>query len=196
MRIVVEGLIGVGKSTLIQEAAEVLNLQPLFESVEDNPFLDKYYAHPERWAYTLQMHFLYDRYQKHLPDNIILDRSIYGDLCFAKIQKEEQYLSGEEYASYLRHFSILSSLVPPADVCIHLDITPEQAVSRIKKRGRGYESEIPISYLQMLHDQLTHLPTYLPSETRYLRVAWEDMEKGERREEIDKLFGELVCPKK
>ena len=75
MRIIVEGLIGVGKSTFTKEASKYFNLTPMYESVDDNPFLEKFYSDdPSRWAYTLQMHFLYDRFSKHLPENTLLDR--------------------------------------------------------------------------------------------------------------------------
>jgi len=71
MRIIVEGLIGVGKSTFTTEASELFNLTPMYESVDDNPFLEKFYTdESSRWAYTLQMHFLMigfqNTYQKTL----------------------------------------------------------------------------------------------------------------------------------
>ena len=74
VRVVVEGLIGVGKSTFTTEASKILQLQPQYESVDDNPFLSKFYEDPHRWGYTLQMHFLYDRLSKHMTKGMILDR--------------------------------------------------------------------------------------------------------------------------
>lgn len=187
MRIAIEGLIGVGKSTFIREGAEKFGLTPVFESVEDNPFLSRYYGNPERWAYTLQMHFLYDRYLKHLPNQILLDRSIYGDLCFAEIQRDNGYMDKSEFDLYRKHFQILTSNLPPLDLCIHLDVSVEMVVERIKKRGRGYESDIPVSYLMTLSEQLERLPSYLPKNTRYVRVPWGDMNESERADKISEI---------
>lgn len=175
MRVIVEGLIGVGKSTFVEVAQEHWGLQPLFESVDDNPFLEKYYADPQRWAYTVQMYFLYDRFQKHLPDQTILDRSLYGDLGFASLQLQDGYMTQEEYDCYLKHSSILTSQIEDPDICLHLDIDPDEALYRISKRGRGYESSIPRSYLESLHTELEKLPSQLPSSTRYVKLDWVDM---------------------
>ena len=151
MRIIVEGLIGVGKSTFTKEASEILLLKPQYESVDDNPFLEKFYENPERWAYTVQMHFLYDRFEKHLPQGTILDRSIWGDLCFANILHQDGILSDDEHKSYLSHSKLVRSYVPPVDLCIHLHVELGEAQKRIAKRGREFESGVTATYLSGLN---------------------------------------------
>lgn len=189
MRIIVEGLIGVGKSTFTTEASSLFNLTPLYESVEDNPFLEKFYSESaSRWAYTLQMHFLYDRFSKHLPENTMLDRSIFGDMCFANILKDEGTLTEDEYASYLKHFSMLKPFIPNIDLCIHLHVEVDQAMERISKRGRDFEANIPRAYMEKLQEQVLRLPEWLPQETRYLKLDWGNMDEAERAKVITQLL--------
>ena len=190
MRIIVEGLMGVGKSTFTKEVTEVFEglIAPVYESVEDNPFLERYYKEPKRWAYTLQKYFLYDRYKKHLLNHVVLDRSLFGDLGFAKIQLDEGYMDQEEFDSYLDHFKVLRSLLPDIDYCIHLSITPEKALERIALRGRGYENQVPLSYLQKLDVQINQIRDVLPTNTKYIKIEWEDKNEEERKKEIVKLF--------
>ena len=187
MRIIVEGLIGVGKSTFTKEASEILLLKPQYESVEDNPFLGKFYSDPERWANTVQMHFLYDRFEKHLPQGTILDRSIWGDLCFANILHEDGILSDEEHMSYLNHSKLVRTYVPTVDLCIHLHVEVDEALKRIAKRGREFESGVTETYLSKLQGQLELLPSWLPERTRYIKVDWGDMNLDEIRESIKSL---------
>ena len=188
MRIIVEGLIGVGKSTFTKEASKIFNLNPMYESVEDNPFLEKFYDESSRWAYTLQMHFLYDRFSKHTPDNTILDRSIYGDIGFATLLKNDGVLSKDEFDSYMKHYKILSTYIPPVDLCIHLHVDVDQAMRRISKRGRDFENKIEASYLHKLQEQIHMIPEYLPSTTKYIKLDWIDMDEDQRLEVIRELL--------
>lgn len=185
MRIIVEGLIGVGKSTFTKEASTLFNLNPMYESVEDNPFLEKFYSDdPSRWAYTLQMHFLYDRFSKHIPDNTILDRSIYGDIGFATLLRNDGVISDDEFDSYMKHYRILSTYIPPVDLCIHLHVEVDQALERICSRGREFESSIDPSYLHKLQEQVHRIPEFLPSTTKYIKLDWVNMNEDQRLEVI------------
>ena len=185
MRIIVEGLIGVGKSTFTEEASKYFNLTPMYESVDDNPFLELFYSDdPSRWAYTLQMHFLYDRFSKHLPENTILDRSIFGDTCFANLLRDDGVLTEDEHSSYMKHFGMLKPYIPHVDVCVHLHVSVEQAMDRISKRGRGFESGIEESYLHKLQAQVMQIQDRLPKDTKYIKVDWYDMDEGQRLEVI------------
>lgn len=189
MRIIVEGLIGVGKSTFTKEASKHFNLTPMYESVEDNPFLEKFYSEDsKRWAYTLQMHFLYDRFSKHLPENTLLDRSIFGDICFANILRDDGVLTEDEHASYMKHFNMLKPYIPHVDVCIHLHVSVEQAMERISKRGRDFESDIEESYLHKLQAQVLKIPENLPSSTKYIKLDWSDMDEDQRLGVIQRLL--------
>lgn len=185
MRIIVEGLIGVGKSTFTKEASKYFNLTPMYESVDDNPFLKKFYSEDsKRWAYTLQMHFLYDRFSKHLPENTLLDRSIFGDICFANLLKEDGILTEDEHSSYIKHFNMLKPYIPHVDICIHLHVSVDQAMERISQRGRGFESGIEKSYLHKLQDQVMQIPDRLPKDTKYIKLDWYNMDESQRLDVI------------
>ena len=93
--IVVDGVVGVGKSTLQRIMVEEFGYVPFEEPVVNNPILDKFYYDRKRYSFPLQVFFLNERF-KHIKiaskiDNAVLDRSIYGDLIFAKMLKDSGY---------------------------------------------------------------------------------------------------------
>ena len=149
MQIAIEGLIGVGKSTFVKNFTEITGFKPLYESVDDNPFLSLFYEDPKRWGYTLQSYFLYRRYNDHMTEgNIILDRSLYGDIPFAELLFKSGYMSEKEYLCYISHFKTLEPLIRPLDAMILLKIEPEKALERVKKRERSFEVNLELQYLK------------------------------------------------
>ena len=192
MKISIEGLIGVGKSTFVRHFCNLTSYTPLFESVDDNPFLKKFYENPRRWAFTLQMYFLYDRHKNHCVEgDIILDRSIYGDICFANILKKQGLLDEEEHSSYLDHFKVMERNTYDLDLCIHLHTTTEEALKRINKRDRSFESKISLDYLNLLQEELSNLPKHLSSKTRYVVIPWGQMNEKEIIQSISKIGSTL-----
>lgn len=151
----IEGLIGCGKSTLVKGLADNYKHVPFYEPVETNPYLGKYYEDPSRWAFTMQVHLLWERYKMHqeayyksLTGSVcLLDRSPEGDKAFALVQNKEGYFTPSEFDSYLNMSNILHSQRADADLVIWLDLPPEKALERISKRARGCESGIPLNYL-------------------------------------------------
>tara|TARA_B100000073_G_scaffold347518_1_gene362130 strand:- start:1006 stop:1602 length:597 start_codon:yes stop_codon:yes gene_type:complete len=189
MRIAVEGLIGVGKSTFVSEFADITGVKPLFESVDDNPFLEPFFQDPERWAYTLQSYFLYRRYKDHTTEgNIILDRSLYGDICFANMLYKDGTLTQSEYDCYITHYQTLEPLLPPIDLCIILNTSPEVALSRVRKRDRDFETDLSLEYLRNLSSEIDLIPSRLRAETKVIQLDWGEMTGNE----ISKKCGEIV----
>ena len=84
----------------------------------------------------------------------------------------------------LKHFEMLKPYIPPVDVCIHLHVRVEQAMERISKRGRGFESGIEESYLHKLQAQVMQIPDRLPKDTKYIKLDWYDMDESQRLEVI------------
>ena len=192
MQIAVEGLIGVGKSTFVEKFTKLTGFKPQYESVEDNPFLSLYYEDPKRWGYTLQSYFLYRRYNDHMvTGDIILDRSLYGDIPFADLLLKCGYMTGKEHSCYISHFNTLEPLIPTVDVCIFLKINPEKAMERVYKRERSFEIGIDIDYLKDLEYEISKIPLRLRPSTRVIEVEWGDMDEDQMEGRIKSLVSEI-----
>lgn len=146
--IVLAGMIGAGKTTYTQALAEHLGTEPFYESVEDNPILDKFYDDPKRWAFSLQIFFLNKRFkaikQALTDDNNVLDRSIYEDALFTYVNVEQGNIEKSNFKIYLEllenMMEELNSLEKKApDLLIYLDGSFETILAHIKKRNREYE---------------------------------------------------------
>ncbi len=155
--IIIEGQIGVGKTTMGELLERELGLE-LFRELqhpETHTLLDKFYADQKRWAFTLQVHFLNERFRMikeiRRSGGGALDRSIYGDHIFAEVLHEDRAMSHEEFMTYETLLANMLEHVQPPDLLIYLDCTVETALRRIRKRNRGLESDIPRDYLERLN---------------------------------------------
>ncbi len=146
--IVLGGMIGVGKTTYAEMIAEHLDSKVFYESVDDNPLLDKFYSNKKRWAFALQIHFLNKRFKsikEALEDrNNVLDRSIYEDALFARINYEDGNMAEAEFDCYLElldnMMEELEGMPKKApDLFIYLQASFETIEDRIEKRGRDFE---------------------------------------------------------
>ena len=154
MLLVVGGMIGLGKTSVAKLLGEHFKTEVFYESVDDNPILPLFYtSSPEeidkyRYPFLLQLHFLDTRFRsikKALyDDNNVLDRSIYEDWYFAKINNELGRISDIEFEIYdrllnnmLEELAELPKKAP--DLMIYLKGSFETVISRILKRGRSYE---------------------------------------------------------
>ena len=171
--VVVQGCIGVGKSTFTQTLADLAEGEALFEPADgegilNNPFLSKYYGDSRRWGYTMQVHLLGCRFRAHMYAQskclykggiVVADSSYWGDQCFAKMLYDDGIMTKDEYISYMRlHKSMQANLLYPT-ACISLHATPDICNKRIAKRmsereGRKCESAIDVGYLTKLQNQL------------------------------------------
>lgn len=154
MLLVVGGMIGLGKTSVAKLLGEHFRTEVFYESVDDNPILPLFYtSSPEeiekyRYPFLLQLHFLDTRFRsikKALyDDNNVLDRSIYEDWYFAKINNDLGRISDLEFEIYdrllnnmLEELAELPKKAP--DLMIYLKGSFETVISRILKRGRSYE---------------------------------------------------------
>lgn len=151
--IVIEGNIGAGKTTLVNKIAPALNARIVLEEFKENPFLEKFYQNPQRYAFQLEMAFLADRYhqlQESLkPDlfhqQIVADYAPFKNLIFAQVN-----LSGEDFRLYKRLWDISFRHFPKPDVLIYIKKDMEVLLHQILQRGRPFEKNIEVSYLQKL----------------------------------------------
>ncbi|WP_231679264.1 deoxynucleoside kinase [Oceanivirga miroungae] len=148
--ICVDGVVGVGKSSLGRLIAERYNIKLYEEPVLDNPILDKFYYNKKRWSFPLQIFFLNKRFKMiKEAENLgacVMDRSIYGDVIFSKMLADDGDMTKEEFELYEELlYNMLENVKKPA-LMIYLETSVENAVKKIKKRAREYEQIVPIEY--------------------------------------------------
>ncbi len=159
MHVAIAGNIGAGKTTLTKLLAKHYNWEPHYESVEENPYLDDFYAEMERWSFNLQVYFLNSRFRQILEiresgKNIIQDRTIYEDArIFAPNLHAMGLMTNRDFVNYESLFELMERLVTPPDLLIYLRATIPTLVGQIHKRGREYENSISIDYLSRLNER-------------------------------------------
>jgi len=149
--IVVEGPIGVGKSSLAKSLAAEFQARSIFERVEENPFLAKFYEDIERYALQTQLFFLLNRYrqQQELGQQDLVKQSTVSDYLFAKDKIFASLaLNGEELNLYNQIYQLLDPKIPKPDLVIFGQARPEVLYKRIKKRDKNYEKGITPEYLK------------------------------------------------
>lgn len=158
MFIAVSGPIGAGKSTVTRIYSQITGYEPLFETVNNHPYLEKFYANPEQYAFKAQVFFLWDRFNKHYlweqsKKDIVADRCIYEDAIFAQVLHKRNILSDEDYnLTYLPHYKLLCNILRPPDLMIYLRASVDTLMYRIGKRQRDMEKGIERSYMEMLNE--------------------------------------------
>jgi deoxyadenosine/deoxycytidine kinase len=159
MHIAIAGNIGAGKTSLTELIAKHYGWEAHFEDVIDNPYLDDFYTHMERWSFNLQIYFLKSRFQqllafKNSPKNVVQDRTVYEDAhIFAPNLNAMGLMSQRDFKNYYDLFNLMESLVDGPDLLIYLRSSIPNLVNKIHKRGRDYENSISIEYLSRLNER-------------------------------------------
>ncbi|MBT3560579.1 MAG: 2-amino-4-hydroxy-6-hydroxymethyldihydropteridine diphosphokinase [Flavobacteriaceae bacterium] len=153
--IAIEGNIGAGKTSLAKKIAVDFNSKLIIERFADNPFLPKFYKDPERYAFTLEMSFLSERYQQISEDLsqlnifnelIISDYDIHKSLIFSKVN-----LSVEEFSLYRKLFYDMYKKILKPDLFVFLNQDIPRLQKNISRRGRDYENRISNEYLSKIN---------------------------------------------
>lgn len=153
--LVIEGPIGVGKTSLAKKLAEEFRADLMLEEIDDNPFLEQFYQRPREAALSTQLYFLLQRAKqiKRLRQselfapNRVTDYLIEKDQLFAQVN-----LSATEYELYLQVYDHMMIDSPTADLVVYLQAPIPTLLHRIKKRGRGFERFMEASYLERLNE--------------------------------------------
>ncbi|TYA55126.1 2-amino-4-hydroxy-6-hydroxymethyldihydropteridine diphosphokinase [Formosa maritima] len=153
--IAIEGNIGAGKTSLATMISNDFNAKLILERFAENPFLPKFYEDAKRYAFTLEMSFLADRYQQIsddlsqldlFKDFIISDYDIYKSLIFSKITLPE-----DEFKLYRKLFYLMYKDIAKPELYVYLYQNIQRLQENIKKRGREYELNIENDYLDKIN---------------------------------------------
>lgn len=151
--VAIEGPIGVGKTTLVRRLSERLGARLVLEVVEENPFLAKFYEDPVRYAFQTQLFFLMSRFKQQqellqgdlFSPNVLADYHLLKDRIFARLTLED-----DELALYDRVYHSLETHILKPDVLVYLHAPIEVLKGRIAQRGRPFEEDFDLDYLQRL----------------------------------------------
>jgi deoxyadenosine/deoxycytidine kinase len=177
--IAVEGLIGAGKTTLCRRLAERSGARTILEEFEDNPFLPRFYADPVRFAFSVELSFLAQRYhqlkrsteQDLFVPGTIADYSLGKSLVFASVT-----LQADEYALFMDLYRIMYADLPKPELIVYLHLPMERVLERIAQRGRSYEASIQASYLGQLQERyLDHLRKLSGSRVLLVHLGQRDL---------------------
>ena len=152
---VIEGPIGVGKSSLSQRLANEFNSELILEEIDDNPFLEQFYQRPKEAALSTQLYFLMQRTKQiqSLRQSSIFSQTKIADYLIDKDKLFAQVtLNPTEYDLYLQVYEHMITEAPKPDLVVYLQAPVSTLLERIKKRGRTFERFIETNYLEQLNE--------------------------------------------
>jgi 2-amino-4-hydroxy-6-hydroxymethyldihydropteridine diphosphokinase len=153
--VAIEGVIGVGKTTLVRMLGERLGGQALFEEFENNPFLADFYRDRNRFAFQTQVTFLLSRFrqiQEYFHQQDLFRPQVVSDYMFAKDKIfATQNLDENEMSLYLRLSGLMERQLPQPDYVVYLQADTKTLMNRIRQRDRDYERNIDEAYIESLN---------------------------------------------
>lgn len=149
--IAVEGPIGVGKTSLAQMLAKELNARLLLEDADNNPFLPRFYAEPDKYAFPAQLYFLLTRYnqQRELLQRDLFEQATVADYLFAKDRIFANLnLAPDEIKLYEGVYKLVDAQMAKPDLVVYVRARVEVLGERLRKRSRDFERHISYEYLE------------------------------------------------
>ncbi len=194
--IAVEGPIGVGKTSFARALSQALNAHLILEESDDNPFLPEFYKNRAKHALQTQLHFLVTRYQQLVKlisrdlfmQRIVADYTMDKDRLFAQVNLNEQ-----EMYLYDKISELISRTLPQPDLIIFLQASTENLISRIRKRGKSFERNFDIGYLNDLNEAYN---SYFFSYDKgpLLVVQTDEIDFVNNRADFDDLINQIAKP--
>jgi deoxyadenosine/deoxycytidine kinase len=196
--IAIEGPIGVGKSSLAKILAQKYASRLVKEEVAGNPFLERFYENPRKFAFQTQLFFLLSRYRQQrelaqgdlFEGGLVCDYILAKDKIFALINLED-----DEVSLYESIYKLLVSTLPKPDLVIYLQARPEVLLSRVRKRGIAYERNISLDYLRTLSDAYNEYFFHY-NETPLLVVNTSEIDFVESPRDLEHLVREVKSVKR
>lgn len=194
--IAIEGVIGVGKTSLCHLMAKQMSGQEVKEKHEENPFLEDFYENPQRYAFQTQMFFLLSRYrqqqdikQQDLFHSVLVSDYIFSkDRIFASLTLDER-----EFLLYDRVASLLEKDILKPDLVVYLQSNTQRLMANIRKRGRSYEKNISEDYIRSLVEAYNHFFFHY-SDTPLLVVDTTQIDFVNNEEDLKSLIAQLSKP--
>lgn len=151
--VAIEGVIGVGKTTLAKHLASRFRGHTVLEQFEENPFLESFYSNSDRWAFHTQLSFLASRFkqQKQLQNRDLFRSFVISDYTFDKDRIFAHLnLQGDELQLYETLYTIMEPSIPQPDLIVYLQSSAERLMRNIAQRGRSFERKMKESYIESL----------------------------------------------
>ena len=196
MHFAIAGNIGAGKTSLTELLSEHYGWEANYEDVIDNPYLDDFYTHMERWSFNLQVYFLNSRFRQLLAAKgkdmkFVQDRTIYEDAhIFAPNLHAMGLMNHRDFTNYKSLFELMESLIEGPDLLIYLRSSIPNLVSKIHKRGREYENSISIDYLSRLNERYeAWISTY--DKGNLLIIDVDELDFVEKKVDLNKVIKKI-----
>ena len=157
--IAVEGVIGVGKTSLATLLSERMSGRLVLENPEENPFLDQFYKDPRHYAFQTQLFFLLSRFrqQQEIPQPDFFHPLVVADYLFAKDRIFAYInLSEAEISLYEKVMQLMEVRIKKPDLVVYLQSSTERLLQNIRRRNRPYEKDISEEYLRTLNEAYNH----------------------------------------
>lgn len=191
---------GVGKSTLTAALAQRLDAQAWYETVDDHPYLERFYEDMARWSFQSQFTFLSQAFRQHC-DIIergrlcVQDRTIYEHFhVFATSHHDQGLLDDDDFRVLGEHFDALTRVIPGPDLMIYLRASIPTLTDRIRGRDRSCEAGVSVEYLQGLEDRYERwMASYDASDVLVIDTDNIDIHDPQQREMLLGLLEERIA---
>jgi len=196
--IVIEGPIGVGKTSLTRLLAKEFNARLILEKPEENPFLSQFYRDRKKYAFQTQIFFLLNRFQqqREIAQFDLFNQVTLSDYLFAKDRIfSSMNLDDHELALYDQIYSLLNGQIPTPDLVIFLQAKPEVLHHRIKSRNIAYEKDVDLEYLKTLTEAYNYYFFHY-DQSPLLVVDTSEIDFVNRKEDFNQLIREIKQMKK
>ncbi|MBD3349597.1 MAG: AAA family ATPase [Candidatus Eisenbacteria bacterium] len=191
--VAIEGVIGVGKTTLASLLAKKWNAHLKLEVVEENPFLAQFYADMRGYAFQTQLFFLLSRHkqQAELKQYDLFMERVVSDYLFAKDRIFANItLDDNELALYKRLADLLERDVPKPDIVVYLQASVDTLMERIRSRGREFERDMSSDYIETLNEAYNYFFFHY-SDTPLIVVNTNDINFADNTADLEELAREI-----
>jgi deoxyguanosine kinase len=194
--IAIEGVIGVGKTSLAKFVAGRLNAGLILEQSEENPYLEDFYRDPQRFAFQLQLFFLISRYRQllNIPQQDLFHSHLIADYVFAK-DKIFAHLNLErrDLILYEKVATLMERELPKPDLVIYLQSSTERLIENIRGRNRKYERNVSTDYIRQLNEAYNTFFFHY-RETPLLVVNTSEIDFVQKEEDLNDLIRQIENP--